>query len=424
MDEVEDPDDKPIVVLKAPLAKLLRDPEHLGIYRDTVKTINRVVTAAYLLARFIFVHAYEDDDDFNVDIYITTDFFFECLRALQTRTRRQSTLEDTLRNRRLIDRYIEEFCVLYRYDLIQIEGIGSNLERYIGQQMTTSYINNAEFKSSQHLRSVINAYFDVRQLRSVLRRQTATTTDKQLARAYLADISSFKDIISTADSYNDIESRIDEIRDLGDDYLDAFIFFAPWLEHVGNGLYRESSLWYELTAAKSVDTLYRLSKLNAMLSDVVDRPPINWQTFPLRHSFIPSYVTFDLGVVASHILRLPHKTVRFHYQHSVNFWSQHFRLNLRPFRRGPRGREFDGTFSTDGYGVSILKRTPGRPKGAGGKRKRGEKRQTRDERLFPFFNTIDRHDLREYQDVVFADPNIRDTLFMMHEKVNATIDEL
>ena len=226
MNEVEDPDDKPIVVLKAPLAKLLRDPEHLGIYRDTVKTINRVVTAAYLLARFIFVHAYEDDDDFNVDIYITTDFFFECLRALQTRTRRQSTLEDTLRNRRLIDRYIEDFCVLYRYHLIRIEGVGSNLERYIGRQMTTSYINNAEFKSGQHLRSVINVYFDVRELRSVLRRQTVTTTDKQLTRIYLTDISSFKDIISTADSYNDIESKIDEIRDLGDDYLDAFIFFA------------------------------------------------------------------------------------------------------------------------------------------------------------------------------------------------------
>jgi len=130
-----------------------------------------------------------------------------------------------------------------------------------------------------------------------------------------------------------------------------------------------------------------------MLPDIVDRQPAKWEPFPLRHSFIPSYVTFDLGVVASHILRLPHKTVRVHYQHPINFWSQHFGLNLRPFRRGPRGRVFDGTFSTDGYVVSILKRTPERLKDAGGKRNQGEKRQTRDERLFPFFNTVDRHGL-------------------------------
>ena len=83
MDEVKYPNDKHIVVVKAPLAKLLRDPQHLGIYRDTIKTINWVVTAAYLLARFIFVHAYEDDNDFNVHEYITTDFFFECLHALK-----------------------------------------------------------------------------------------------------------------------------------------------------------------------------------------------------------------------------------------------------------------------------------------------------------------------------------------------------
>jgi len=73
MDDVDDPegpDAKHIIIIKAPLAKLLRDPQHLGIYRDTIKTINRVVTATYLFARFIFVHAYEEDDNFNVDNHL------------------------------------------------------------------------------------------------------------------------------------------------------------------------------------------------------------------------------------------------------------------------------------------------------------------------------------------------------------------
>jgi hypothetical protein len=60
IEEVDDPDNKDIVVIKAPLAKLLRDPQLLDIYREMVKTANRVVTASYLLARFILIHAYED----------------------------------------------------------------------------------------------------------------------------------------------------------------------------------------------------------------------------------------------------------------------------------------------------------------------------------------------------------------------------
>jgi hypothetical protein len=58
-------------------------------------------------------------------------------------------------------------------------------------------------------------------------------------------------------------------------------------------------------AAKSVHVLYELSKLNAMLPEVVGRPPVQWQAFPLRHSLIPAYVKFDIGIVASHILNLP-----------------------------------------------------------------------------------------------------------------------
>src|SRR2546423_2602821 len=110
---------KPIVVVKASLANILRDADHLAIYQDRVNTINCLVTAAYLLARYIFVHAYEeeendDNDSFNADIYMTDAFFMELLRSLQTRTRRASNDENTLRNRQLINKYIANFCTLYR----------------------------------------------------------------------------------------------------------------------------------------------------------------------------------------------------------------------------------------------------------------------------------------------------------------------
>src|SRR5579859_5779691 len=67
-----------------------------------------------------------------------------------------------------------------------------------------------------------------------------------------------------------------------------------------------------------------------------------------------------------------------------------------------------------GYGVSILMWTPGGPKGAGQKRKHGQKRKSRDAELFPYFHTINRQELQQYHDIVFVDPNLQDTLYFMH----------
>jgi hypothetical protein len=59
-------------------------------------------------------------------------------------------------------------------------------------------------------------------------------------------------------------------------------------------------------------------------------------------------------------------------------------------------------------------RTPGGPKGAGQKRKRGKKRKARDAELFPYFDKVNRQELQQYNDIVFVDPNLRDTLYFMH----------
>jgi len=54
--------DRNMVVLKSSLRNILRNPQHLIIYQDLVTTMNKIVTARYLFARFIFVCAYEDEE--------------------------------------------------------------------------------------------------------------------------------------------------------------------------------------------------------------------------------------------------------------------------------------------------------------------------------------------------------------------------
>jgi len=240
-----------MVVLKSSLRNILRNPQHLIIYQDVVTTMNKIVTAGSLFARFVFVCAYKDEDEFNVDVYITRGFFTEVLRSLQTGLRMEAKSDDTKRYRALINRYKEEFLLTYRFQPIQLPGNSSSWEAYVGHQMCTAYLNNAEMRSGQHLRSIINVLFTVKEtLRSTVRRNDATATEKALARAYLADITSLKDIIGNANSFNEILGRMDELQDLGEEFIECFHLLSPVLELMGEGGYRQDSLWYEITASK------------------------------------------------------------------------------------------------------------------------------------------------------------------------------
>ena len=104
------PDEKPVVVVKAPLAKIIRNPNHLTIYQVRVNRVNRLFGYHGIsFSRYIFVHSYDDDDAFNADTFMMDSFFMEVLRSLQTGTRKAAKTEDVLRNRQLIDKYLEAF---------------------------------------------------------------------------------------------------------------------------------------------------------------------------------------------------------------------------------------------------------------------------------------------------------------------------
>ena len=95
------------------------------------------------------MNAYDDDEESNAH-----EQYDVCvLLSLQTKRRRASTSDDARPYRALINRYKEEFCVDYRFRPMQAAGNQSNLEAYVGTQMSTAYLNNAEVHSGQHLRT-------------------------------------------------------------------------------------------------------------------------------------------------------------------------------------------------------------------------------------------------------------------------------
>ena len=57
------------MIFKAPLHKILQNPQHVDRYREVICNINTIITATYLFIQYIFVNGYDDDDDdtFNVN---------------------------------------------------------------------------------------------------------------------------------------------------------------------------------------------------------------------------------------------------------------------------------------------------------------------------------------------------------------------
>lgn len=80
------------------------------------------------------------------------------------------------------------------------------------KQMCTAYLNSAEKHTGRPLRSIINVTFNTKEPNRLVRRQNATATEKRLTRAYLADIASFKDIMSNTNTYNEVQNRMDELE--------------------------------------------------------------------------------------------------------------------------------------------------------------------------------------------------------------------
>lgn len=138
----------PTITIKLPLKKILR---HADQYSMIVHNVNRITTAGYLLARYIFLNCYERDPAFNVTPYINAAFFAECLRLLQIR-RRMSVGQTTREYRSLIYRNLHSFCLLYHFRIQQVSGSQSNWEAYIGNEMATAYLNWFEIFVSCRLR--------------------------------------------------------------------------------------------------------------------------------------------------------------------------------------------------------------------------------------------------------------------------------
>ena len=179
------------ITIRFPLSKMIRDPNDLTTYVALVQIINRVVTASYLFAKFVFLNEYNDNDEFNANEFINQAFFVEILKSMQGRRRNNVSNQKCLRHRRLVDRYLNEFCVAYQYTKVLAGRRLGSWEDYVGTEMLTAYTNSAQKHTTTYFRRIVNQLLGHKGSIQCLRKSTATAAEKAASRAHLNRISLF-----------------------------------------------------------------------------------------------------------------------------------------------------------------------------------------------------------------------------------------
>ncbi|KAI8062312.1 uncharacterized protein B0P05DRAFT_605710 [Gilbertella persicaria] len=164
--------------------------------------------------------------------------------------------------------------------------------------------------------------------------------------------------------------------------------------------FKKNSICYDRKAdsSKHLKAFYYLTRCSESLYNK------SFNCFPLRRTFIPSYMTIDTYIVNTQILR---NSVISHLDKEV-IWGAV--LNMKSKAMKPQGdnkqMKFRGIIYTDGVAVSILKQTyDSKKKGSGGGMRNDKKIED-----IAYIES-----LTYKNNCVLIDPRRRDGLFCMHE---------
>jgi hypothetical protein len=406
--------------IKWRLSNALRDVDSLPAWESLVSTVHKVTTAAAFFTRYCFIRALTENPAFEVKVHIEKDIFFtEIMKTFVDKPRGTALTDDTRTVRQTIEHYLPDFLNNYQCQKETIPGLQSNLFLYEGSRLRTCYLNNIQTRLSMHLSKTINSLLNVNNLRRQLRNRQTPENIKSDIREFLRDVSYFKYEIVDKIQYHRIVDGDDEegvsevmleLQDMGVEFVETLRCLANVLKAADHGDWINDSLCLDIKQRpeRHLVTMYELSRVN---EDMGFRM---FQCFPLKRSFIPSFIPVDLGIVASHISNANTPQLKEIRQDVAGFWHGIFKTEHKVFKQA--NKEYTGWMQTDGVSLCILRKKNGiKTQAHGRKRKRGESASERRERTYRDIAELSADELRAKGPCVLIDPNRRDILFAMHE---------
>ncbi|KAI8083355.1 uncharacterized protein B0P05DRAFT_489037, partial [Gilbertella persicaria] len=376
--------------------------DHVRPLYDLVDNVNILVLHTYSFSKYIFLEELKNSIDFSLADFVTKEFFVEVFLALIIRRNVPGKVKDrTAIYRELISRHKSSYFEDAQYTPFEIK-YAQQLALYECTKINTAYHNNIKAHFGNRLRMLLNMLSKKEEkLLSLDHRMKAVNATKQaIKEARRKEVFEPFNKMKFAVSKKEIpssdvldEKALSSVRDLLSTYPNNYKF-------------EKNSIYYDVKAhpEKHFNAFYKIAKL------LETEAAKTFNCFPIKTSFIPSYITLDSKIVHHHILK---QKTSFKAEQKFEIWSNVVNLNKKSFK--PQGLNkslrFQGTIETDGICASVLKQniTTGKKQ----PRMNNKKTDTIDEE---YVENILPATLKENQGkYVLIDPGRRDLMFCMQE---------
>lgn len=377
---------------------------------ELVTKINELTVHTYMFSRFLFVRELRLDPNFDLQRFVTKEFFAEVFMALTTRTPRDIRVrERTSEYRQLIASGMSYYQMISGFRQILLDS-PYQIALYQANTIVTSYLNGVMNGFGQQLRRIVNLLLDVknrsRQRKAELAEQGLSQTEikSQVAEEIYAPAKQFKLAIS---------QRPVNASNIPAGMQDTFLEITPVLtSYQDSHRFGNNSIYYDAKAHPEAHLVayYKMSQLCETLKIK------SFQCFPLRNSYIPGYFMIDTRILRTNILH--ERNLDYSLDGKLRSWGKVVNLSAKAFSpQGPlHSLKFRGSLHTDGVGATVLKSSS--ETRAGGPRRHAVPVTTKE----PNVTDMSPEELRATQgQCVLIDPNRRDLLFCMHE--DSTPDE-
>ncbi|KAI8098343.1 uncharacterized protein B0P05DRAFT_521553 [Gilbertella persicaria] len=339
---------KQVITIKTTIQNIWNQ-DHVRPLYDLVDNVNILVLHTYSFSKYIFLEELKNSIDFSLADFVTKEFFVEVFLALIIRRNVPGKVKDrTAIYRELISRH------------------------------KSSYFEDAQYSAhfGNRLRMLLNMLSK--------KEEKILSLDHPIKEAHRKEVFEPLNKMKFAVSKKEIPSS---------DVLDEKALSS-------------NSIYYDVKAhpEKHFNAFYKIAKL------LETEAAKTFNCFPIKTSFIPSYITLDSKIVHHHILK---QKTSFKAEQKFEIWSNVVNLNKKSFK--PQGLNkslrFQGTIETDGICASVLKQniTTGKKQ----PRMNNKKTDTIDEE---YVENILPATLKENQGkYVLIDPGRRDLMFCMQE---------
>ncbi|KAI9366600.1 hypothetical protein BD770DRAFT_423433 [Pilaira anomala] len=352
-----------VMTVKSSITGIGWKPQYISILKKLVHDVHVIVTHTYSFTRYIFIQ----ELNLNLEEYAVQGFYKEVFLSL-------------------LDNYRAKDSSFTSIKLPSAQQIAS----YEATKIQTACTNAITKDFGNKLRMVVNKLIGLKQQETKAKiKSNILEPATQLKLAI-----SSRDINRIPKEFQDQKAIINCIKDILSAYTETYKF-------------KKDSIYYDAVANPGKHLLAYFK-----LAGICEANKFKlFQCFPVRKTFIPSYMTIDNTIILNNRILKNSQRSKLDKEY---IWGKVLNLFSKPFKdQGlDSSMKFRGTIMTDSIGISVIKQNFDMSKGGTSNPKAS---LVEDEEL-KYIEQIPNEELRSTDGkCVFIDPGRRDLIFCMHE---------